>query len=77
MPTPIPTIPQINDAKTRIFAHIIKAELFFPVMPIISRSSVPKPDKMHAVRMKARVTINFKHCPSKKLGTPEHVKGAV
>jgi hypothetical protein len=33
------------------------------MMPITTSSIAPKPEKIHAMMMKARVTINFKHCP--------------
>ncbi len=74
IPTAIPIIPQIDDAITTPLPSKINRGLPILVRPIVSSRIVPKADKIHAIMMKVRAIINFKHCPSNSSGIPEHVK---
>jgi hypothetical protein len=75
IPTENPIILQINETMTTTLPSIISLGLPFPLMPIITRSIAPKPEKIHAMMMKVRAIISFRHCPKNWLATPEHVKG--
>lgn len=76
MPTENPIILQINDTITRTLPAMINLGLPFPLMPITISSIVPNPEKIHAIMIKVRVIINFKHNPRNGLNPLEQVKRA-